>query len=160
MPLHFLGLSGMPRRIVDFPDYFTGWNIISTFGSYISLISLVCFIFLIYNTVTSGTKTFKRSNFFVNLFLVFIQFIICLATLPLLSKNDIGYSWQLGFQDPSSEIMESLINLHHDIMFFLILIIIMICTLLGIIINSNSYINSIFKITDTFFFLKDNKFKL
>jgi len=160
MPLHFLGLSGMPRRIVDFPDYFTGWNIVSTFGSYISLISLICFIFLIYNTLTSGAKTLKRSNFFINLFLIFIQLLICLVTNPLLSKNDIGYSWQFGFQDPSSEIMESLINLHHDIMFFLILIIIMICTLLYIIINSNTYINSFFKLSNDFLFLKDHKFKL
>lgn len=159
MPLHFLGLSGMPRRIVDFPDFFNGWNIVSTFGSYISLISLVCFIFLIYNTLTSGIKTLKRSNFFINLFLVFLQLIICLVTQPLLAKNDVGYSWQLGFQDPSSEIMESLINLHHDIMFFLILIIIMICTLLTIVINSNAKFNSFFKISDNFLFLKDSKFK-
>jgi len=160
MPLHFLGLSGMPRRIVDFPDYFTGWNIISTFGSYISLISFILFLLLIYHTLIYGTPTKLRSNFFINLFLIFIQLIICLITKPLLSTKDISYSWQLGFQDPSSEIMESLINLHHDIMFFLILIIIMICTLLIIIINSNPYFNSIFKPSETFFYQKDFKFKL
>jgi hypothetical protein len=36
--------------------------------------------------------------------------------------NDIPYSWQLGFNTPASGIMEAIIDLHHDIMFIVILI--------------------------------------
>jgi cytochrome c oxidase subunit 1 len=48
MPMHFLGLAGMPRRIPDYPDAYFNWNVIVSFGSYISLLSVLFFFYVIY----------------------------------------------------------------------------------------------------------------
>jgi cytochrome c oxidase subunit I len=44
-PQHFLGLAGMPRRYVDYPDAFAFWNRISSIGSYMTALGTLVFIF-------------------------------------------------------------------------------------------------------------------
>ena len=53
-PQHFLGLQGMPRRISDYPDAFTGWNLVSSFGSIVSVIAAWLFLFIVYQQLTAG----------------------------------------------------------------------------------------------------------
>ena len=47
-PQHFLGLAGMPRRYIDYPEVFAGWNLVSSLGAYLSAISIALFWYGIY----------------------------------------------------------------------------------------------------------------
>jgi cytochrome c oxidase subunit 1 len=66
-PQHFLGLQGMPRRISDYPDAFAGWNLISSIGSLVSVISAALFLYIIYLQLIEG-KVAARNPWMVPAF--------------------------------------------------------------------------------------------
>ena len=50
----------LPRRIPDYPDAYKGWNAVSSFGSLVSVIATVLFIYIIYNIFVN--KNFSSKN--------------------------------------------------------------------------------------------------
>jgi heme/copper-type cytochrome/quinol oxidase subunit 2 len=125
-PMHFLGLAGMPRRIPDYPDAFAGWNYVSSFGSAVSLISAFLFIVILLEMFYMK-RPFGRSweNQRVPL------------RLPVSAKwsfdktkkgrylqaRDAPVPYQITFQDPATPSMEGIIDLHHEIMFYVVIVI-------------------------------------
>ena len=45
-------------------------------------------------------------------------------SLPNVSFLDAPEAWQIGFQDPATPVMQGIIDLHHDIFFFLVVIVV------------------------------------
>jgi cytochrome c oxidase subunit 1 len=147
-PQHFLGLQGMPRRISDYPDAFAGWNIISSFGSIISVVATGLFLHLVYLQLV-GNKNLSRYPWYAPpVFYDYLQLLLsrlytslewCLNSPPkvhafvslplsstvvttsswLVSTCDAPHPWGLYFQDSASPQMEALVELHNDIMFYL-----------------------------------------
>ena len=56
-PMHFLGLSGMPRRVPDYPDAYICFNYMSSFGSLLSFVGILFFLFIIYSALYRVTLT-------------------------------------------------------------------------------------------------------
>ena len=55
-PQHFLGRQGMPRRYIDYPEQFSLWNEVSSYGAFLSFASFVFFIGLIFYCLIWGKK--------------------------------------------------------------------------------------------------------
>jgi len=53
MPMHMLGLAGMPRRIPDYADPYFGWNAIASLGSLVSLLATLIFSYVVLRQLTS-----------------------------------------------------------------------------------------------------------
>jgi cytochrome c oxidase subunit 1 len=119
-PMHFLGLAGMPRRISDYPDAFLGWNDVASFGSTISVISVLVFFYLLLK-LTLNESLFK---------IALIESHI-LNNFTYASFKDAPIAWQFTFQDSGSPIMEGIVDLHHDVMSFIFFILILVFWLIA-----------------------------
>jgi cytochrome c oxidase subunit 1 len=54
--MHFLGLSGMPRRYPDYPQAFAGWNFVASIGAFISFAAFLVFLYVVFRTLTSKVQ--------------------------------------------------------------------------------------------------------
>ena len=165
-PMHFLGLSGMPRRIPDYPDAFAGWNHICSLGSFLSVFSTGLFFFIVYDMFATEYVVNKNNPWkhypkktslkipHQSLFELELsekvhnisiehrkqQLAPNLWPHSSTAVNQLGFKyffgsslsivefdapekWQMNFQDPATPVMEKIVDLHHDIQFFLIVIV-------------------------------------
>ena len=137
-PMHFLGISGMPRRIHDYPDAFAGWNAVASLGSLISIIATFIFFFniiYIFSFKIQGWKnpwSYELGTYWIycnNFEFRFPKAETYIYTWETWKENkafcfDVPHNWQMGFQTPATPMMEGIIDLHHDIMFLVIFIIV------------------------------------
>jgi heme/copper-type cytochrome/quinol oxidase subunit 2 len=139
-PMHFLGLAGMPRRVPDYPSAFKEWNEIATYGTFIALTSVLIFYFMILVLFTKGEK--GRRNPWNNVSTRDLVFNLYKTKLNIGNSEDelavypdrwiyedfesltefIAKPYQMDFLPPATDIMEGIIDLHHDIFFFLVII--------------------------------------
>nr|WKY96610.1 cytochrome c oxidase subunit 1 [Longicollum sp. (in: thorny-headed worms)] len=55
MPQFVLGFLGMPRRYTDFPESYEWWNVLSSVGSLMSLVSVVVYMGILYSAFSRAS---------------------------------------------------------------------------------------------------------
>jgi len=86
-PQHFLGLQGMPRRISDYPDAYEGWNLISSFGSIVSVVAAWIFLYTVYNQLIDNWVAPRNSWLTPQFYTDTLQ--------ALLNRNYLSLEWAL-----------------------------------------------------------------
>ena len=158
-PMHYLGMSGMPRRIPDYPLAYEYWNMVASAGSMMSLLSLVVFFWVFVDAFYFSSFNKKPKNcqdLFKHHYYVFIinyvwplnPYVYAIKKMfkftPLvLFKWVPNEDWtdncvvgaaragQKNFCHPATPVMENIIDLHHDIMVFVIFISLFVLFMLG-----------------------------
>jgi cytochrome c oxidase subunit II len=146
-PMHFLGMAGMPRRISDYPDSFAPLNHVASLGSMVSVAATLLFFYIILDALLLQKRNSVPSTWSSTAatqcaapFAFATAFIIAREDAyaeglqggaAVKSKVDAAVSNQWNFQTPATAIMEKIVDLHHDLMFFIILVVVFVSWMLG-----------------------------
>jgi cytochrome c oxidase subunit 1 len=137
-PMHFLGISGMPRRISDYPDAFAGLNYIASLGSMVSVAASLVFFYLILNALLVQKGANTKASWVASRTRLAAFSSLCIQTPTALlfekvlqQKSDAAVPGQLNFQTPATEIMEKIVDLHNDLFFFIVVVVLFVSWILG-----------------------------
>ena len=64
--MHFLGMTGMPRRIPDYALHFFGWNHLAFIGSYSFFTGIVLFLYILAIDLVSRFTSVQTPNLKIN----------------------------------------------------------------------------------------------
>jgi cytochrome c oxidase subunit 1 len=60
-PMHMVGAEGMLRRVIDYPQAFAGWNLISSIGAYLGGISFIFGLGVLLYTLLAGRRVHEAN---------------------------------------------------------------------------------------------------
>jgi heme/copper-type cytochrome/quinol oxidase subunit 1 len=51
----------MPRRVPDYPDAYAPWNLVSSFGSIVSIVATLLFIYILFDLLSRENNTVSNN---------------------------------------------------------------------------------------------------
>lgn len=62
LPIHFLGLQGIPRRYSDYPDMFYAWNLVRRYGRGLRISAALFFVILIVRSIRRQQTSVREAD--------------------------------------------------------------------------------------------------
>lgn len=95
-------------------------------GSVMSFVSALLFFYIVYDMFMTQVPNVARNPWrkyptkIVNGQPIYEEAVTAVAVVTLFNAP---MNWQMAFQEPGTHVMEKIVDLHHDVMFFLIIIV-------------------------------------
>jgi len=80
----------MPRRIPDYPDAYAPWNLVSSFGSIVSIVSTILFIYILFDLLS------RENNIVSNNYWRVPAFFESSITRPSTTESASSLEWALS----------------------------------------------------------------
>lgn len=106
LPMFWLGFSGLPRRIHDYPTIFVGWQSMASVGHFITLMGVIFFFFMLFDTHYEKKITASSTLGLPRWYKRVIYYIFKICYLNLQEK--------ILSRIPSRNVRSTVVNLHDN----------------------------------------------